>query len=124
MDTFIRIIGILRDGCEEDVQPNTVETQFTVRHDNPEGLYASIEKAMQDIFKMSGMLVAKHPGKLVKKGDVSDLKYVPMHMIARIEFVTKSLSGKVSGPAITFNPDGTMTPFSNGGELDPASRIQ
>lgn len=100
MDTFIRIICIYRDGCEDDTEPNTEEVTTTLRHETQEQVYDTIDHMMMNIVRMNGVLTPKEKGKGVRtKGDVNDLKYVPMHMFARFEFKTKALSVPTPEPA-------------------------
>jgi hypothetical protein len=44
---------------------------------------------MKDIFGMQGMIVLKDE---LKKNDFDNLMFIPMHMIARIEYETKQLT--------------------------------
>lgn len=98
METFVRMIGVLRDGCEEDFEPNTVEEIFSVHHDSTVELFDVISKKFEAIIRQHGMFGPKTPGN--RSQDINELKFVPMHMFARFEFSTKPITPAhiITGP--------------------------
>lgn len=87
-DTLIHIKGFKKDSFRED---NFWSHKFVVRHETPEQLGETIEHAMDDIFRMQGMIVIKD--ELVKKTP-ENMMFIPMHMLARIEVETKLCTGR------------------------------
>ena len=91
-DTFVRFKGIKNDACRDEPNPNFYLHTFVVRHAAPENLKNAINQAMCEIFQMHGMICVKDIAK--QGGDFNNLFFVPMHMIARIEFELKPLTNE------------------------------
>lgn len=89
--TFVHIKAILNDAYRDDVEPNFVSHKFTVSHDTHEQLREVHNKAMNDIFAMQGLIYLRDP---LKKNDMDNLVFLPMHRIARIECEYKLITGQ------------------------------
>lgn len=87
-DTFVHFRGIKNTAFRDD-KPEYWSQKFVVHHDTPEDFKKVFNSAMQDIFQMQGMIVLKNE---LDKNDFENLMFVPMHMIARIEYETKQLT--------------------------------
>jgi len=91
-DTFVHFRGIKNDACRDEPNPNFYSHKFVVRHAAPENLKNAINQAMSEIFQMHGMICVKDETK--QGGDFNNLFFVPMHMMARIEFELTSLTSE------------------------------
>jgi hypothetical protein len=89
--TFVHIKAILNDGCRDDCEPNFKSHKFTVSHDTQDQLRDVFNKAVGEIYTMQGMIYLKDPLKL---NNFSNLVFLPMHMIARLEFEVKGITGE------------------------------
>lgn len=85
--TFVTIRGTSLCDVGDYVQT------FVVHHHSVDLLKQAINGAMNDIFKMRGMIITKDD---INKGtdDFNNLKFIPMHMIAEINFETRSMVGE------------------------------
>lgn len=88
-DTFVHFRGIKNTAFRDESKPEYWSQKFVVHHDTPEDFKKVFNSAMQDIFQMQGMIVLKNE---LDKNDFENLMFVPMHMIARIEYETKQLT--------------------------------
>lgn len=85
--TFVTIRGTSKSEVGDYVQT------FVVHHHSSDELKQSINRAMADIVAMQGMIVTKDN---LNKGtdDFNNLKFIPMHMIAEIDFETRLMVGE------------------------------
>lgn len=91
-DSFIHIKGIKNDCARDDREPNFYSHKFFCRHENDDQLRHAANGAINDMFKMGGMIVVRDESK--PSDDHANLFFVPMHMLARIEFEIKQVTGQ------------------------------
>lgn len=91
MDTWIHIKGILKDGTEHDVSPNFVSMKFVHRGASGTTPEDALDHALREICVLQGMTVIKDERQPVR--DRRNWYFLPMHMIARLEFEMKSITG-------------------------------
>jgi hypothetical protein len=91
-DSLIHIKGILNDDRRDSVTPNVVSNKFVARHASNDEFKLAINLAWNDIFRMGGMMCIKDDLKI--PSDPNNQKFVPLHMLARVEIETKTINGR------------------------------
>ena len=88
-DTFVHFKCIKNNASRDDSEPEFWSHKFVCRHDTQEQFVERFNRAMNEVLAMQGVLIVKDVNKPV---DQDNLMFIPMHMIARIEYETKRLS--------------------------------
>lgn len=90
-DTAVHLKAIKNDAARDDDNPNFWSHKFVVRHETPQQLEEVLRKAFEDTIAGGGIFVVKN--ELVVKS-ATNLMFIPMHRIARLEVETKLIVGQ------------------------------
>jgi len=99
-DPMVSVVAeITKEGFKWETVPNPkycVRQNFTVGHAGPEDLAQFVNKALQEIAILGGMMV--HKKEPHQQFDFSNQVFVPMHMFSRIECIVKRITTTPENP--------------------------
>lgn len=91
-DTYVHFKAIKNDWARDSIEPNFWSQKFVCRHDTPQRFREMFNNSINEVLAMQGMIVVKDVN--VRADLPTNIMFIPMHRIARIEFEIREITGK------------------------------